>query len=111
MPPQQLWNEFHGDLEFDYDHEVYWPALMKLCDEKHREQQVRWAKGGKLYGESENYIKGGTALSVGSSTEEKKLVTTEQTLPVAPASVGEAPATSKESVPLTTEEKDNKLDL
>jgi len=27
VPPQQLWNEFHGDLEFEYDHSIYWPAL------------------------------------------------------------------------------------
>ncbi|KAH6724135.1 putative CRAL-TRIO domain-containing protein C23B6.04c [Leptodontidium sp. MPI-SDFR-AT-0119] len=66
VPPQQLWNEFHGDLEFEYDHEVYWPTLMKLCEEKHKEQHERWVKGGKHYGESENYIKGGSAPSVGS---------------------------------------------
>jgi hypothetical protein len=65
VPPQQLWNEFHGDLEFEYDHEIYWPTLMKLCEEKQREQNERWVKGGKRYGESENYIKGGNAPSVG----------------------------------------------
>ncbi|KAL2075648.1 hypothetical protein VTL71DRAFT_591 [Oculimacula yallundae] len=77
VPPQQLWNEFHGDLEFEYDHEVYWPTLMKLCDEKHKEQQERWVKGGKHYGESESYIKGGSAPSIGSkvaeATEEKAI--------------------------------------
>lgn len=53
-------------MEFEYDHEVYWPTLMKLCEEKHKEQHERWVKGGKHYGESENYIKGGSAPSVGS---------------------------------------------
>lgn len=80
VPPQQLWNEFHGDLEFEYDHEVYWPTLMKLCEEKHREQHARWVQGGKHYGESENYIKGGSAPSIGSkvaaATEDTSVLTT-----------------------------------
>ncbi|PVH89707.1 putative CRAL-TRIO domain-containing protein C23B6.04c [Cadophora sp. DSE1049] len=70
VPPQQLWNEFHGDLEFEYDHEVYWPTLLKLCEEKHKEQHERWVKGGKHYGESENYIKGGNAPSIGTKVAE-----------------------------------------
>jgi hypothetical protein len=65
VPPQQLWNEFHGDLEFEYDHAAYWPALMKLCDQKQAEHHERWVNGGKQYGESELYIKGGDAPSVG----------------------------------------------
>lgn len=27
VPPQQLWKEFSGDLDFEYDHDVYWPAF------------------------------------------------------------------------------------
>ncbi|CAL3966610.1 unnamed protein product [Diplocarpon coronariae] len=64
VPPQQLWNVFAGDLEFEYDHEVYWPALMKLCEEKHTEQKARWIQGGKNYGESEDFIKGGSVPSI-----------------------------------------------
>lgn len=78
VPPQQLWNEFHGDLEFEYDHETYWPALMKLCDDKQAEHRDRWIKGGKQYGESELYMKGGNAPSVGaghSKAPEPALVT------------------------------------
>ncbi|CZT04141.1 related to PDR16 protein [Rhynchosporium agropyri] len=78
VPPQQLWNEFSGDLDFEYDHEAYWPALMKLCEEKHKEQHERWVKGGKHYGESENYIKGGNTPSIGSMVAE---VTEEKTAP------------------------------
>ncbi|XMA15477.1 hypothetical protein WAI453_008268 [Rhynchosporium graminicola] len=78
VPPQQLWNEFYGDLDFEYDHEAYWPALMKLCEEKHKEQHERWVKGGKHYGESENYIKGGNTPSIGSMVAE---VTEEKTAP------------------------------
>lgn len=80
VPPQQLWNEFHGDLEFEYDHEVYWPTLLKLCEEKHKEQHERWVKGGKHYGESENYIKGGSTPSVGSKGVE---ASEEKTIPAA----------------------------
>ncbi|TVY86744.1 CRAL-TRIO domain-containing protein [Lachnellula willkommii] len=67
VPPQQLWKEFQGDLDFEYDHEVYWPALIKLCEEKHSEQRARWVKAGKHYGESEMYMRGGDAPSVGSA--------------------------------------------
>jgi hypothetical protein len=74
VPPQQLWTEFMGDLKFEYDHAEYWPALNKLCDEKFAERKERWVKGGKQYGESEVYLKGGNAPSVGNSvpvSEEK----------------------------------------
>lgn len=66
VPPQQLWKEFQGDLDFDYDHEVYWPALLKLCEERKTEQRERWVKAGRHYGESEIYIRGGSASSIGS---------------------------------------------
>jgi len=92
VPPQQLWNEFHGDLNFEYDHEVYWPTLLKLCEEKHREQHERWVKGGKHYGESENYIKGGNTPSIGTKVAE---AAKEKDVPV--------PAKDPEPVPETTE--------
>lgn len=72
VPPEQLWNEFHGDLEFEYEHDVYWPALLRLCEEKHSEQVARWVKAGKNYGESETYLKGGDESSIaGSATAEQ----------------------------------------
>lgn len=64
VPPQQLWNEFHGDMEFAYDHSVYWPALLKLAEERFSERRERWVKAGKQYGESEIYLRGGNASSV-----------------------------------------------
>lgn len=64
VPPQQLWKDFQGDLDFEYDHSEYWPALMKLCEEKHSEQKKRWVQAEKHYGESEIYLKGGNATSV-----------------------------------------------
>lgn len=64
VPPQQLASNFQGDLEFEYDHAVYWPELMKLCDERLAEQKERWIKAGKHFGESEAYLKGGNVASV-----------------------------------------------
>jgi hypothetical protein len=64
VPPQQLWNEFHGDMEFEYDHSVYWPALLKLAEERYSERRERWIKAGKHYGESEIYLRGGDAPSL-----------------------------------------------
>ncbi len=69
VPPHQLWNEFHGDLEFEYDHEIYWPAMLKLCAEKQAEQHERWVQAGKNFGESEAYLKGGNASSIYESTQ------------------------------------------
>lgn len=62
MPPEQLWKEFQGDCEFDYDHDTYWPALTKLCEERRLEQKARWEKAGKNYGEHEAYIRGATDI-------------------------------------------------
>lgn len=88
VPPQQLWNEFHGDMEFEYDHSVYWPALLKLAEERYSERRERWAKAGKHYGESEIYLRGGDAPSLFQSSGDK----------------GE-PAPEKETLPAESEEK------
>ncbi|KAI0129371.1 CRAL/TRIO domain-containing protein [Hypoxylon sp. NC0597] len=59
VPKEQLWSEFPGgELQFEYDHDVYWPALQKLCAEKRAEQIRRWEAGGKQIGEKEDYLKG-----------------------------------------------------
>ncbi|KAI1195081.1 CRAL-TRIO domain-containing protein [Nemania serpens] len=57
----QLVTDFKGgQLPFEYDHPVYWPALMKLCSQRRAERLQRWEAGGKLIGESEDYLKGHT---------------------------------------------------
>jgi hypothetical protein len=66
VPAEQLWTEFAGgQLNFEYDHSVYWPALMKLCTERREEQMRRWEAGGKLIGEHEDYLKGATEVGAG----------------------------------------------
>ncbi|KAI9883496.1 MAG: hypothetical protein M1823_004742 [Watsoniomyces obsoletus] len=98
VPPAQLWSTMGGDVDFDYDHSAYWPALNKLATERKREYRERWMRAGKQVGELEAYLKGGDQPSVTgfsmSTTEEappveiKKVtdvipngVTTTETLP------------------------------
>ena len=78
VPPQQLWNEFHGDMDFEYDHAVYWPALLKLCQERYSERHERWVKAGKHYGESEIYLRGGNASSLYQSSDDDTAQAPEQ---------------------------------
>ncbi|KAK0719633.1 hypothetical protein B0H67DRAFT_484476 [Lasiosphaeris hirsuta] len=61
VPSEQLWTTFKGNLEFEYDHSVYWPALMKLCTERREARKQRWIAGGKHIGESEDYLSGHAA--------------------------------------------------
>ncbi|KAH9910107.1 CRAL/TRIO domain-containing protein [Xylariomycetidae sp. FL2044] len=62
VPKEQLWTEFPGgELKFEYDHAVYWPALQKLCSERRAERVRRWEAGGKQIGETEDYLKGHAA--------------------------------------------------
>jgi len=58
VPREQLWTEWGGDLQFDYDHAEYWPALMALCAEKRAARLDRWIKGGKHLGELEDFLSG-----------------------------------------------------
>ncbi|KAI0407373.1 cral trio domain-containing protein [Xylaria palmicola] len=47
-----------GKLSFEYDHAAYWPALVKLSDQRREERRQRWETGGKLIGETEDYLRG-----------------------------------------------------
>lgn len=71
VPAEQLWKDFSdGALDFDYDHEAYWPALIKLCDERRADQKKRWALGGSVIGESELYLRGAEAKGVDGAVED-----------------------------------------
>ena len=59
VPAEQLRQSHGGDLQFEYEHDVYWPSLNKLVEERRRSQYERWVKGGKMIGEFESYLKGG----------------------------------------------------
>jgi hypothetical protein len=88
VPREQLWTELGGDVEFEYDHFVYWPTLNALCQERCNERKSRWEKAGKHIGESEIYLRGGDVPSVGQAAR-----------PQAPAEPkdSEAPAEPKKS--------------
>lgn len=64
VPPSQLLKAVGGDVEFEYDHSSYWPALNKLAAQRRNEYRERWIQGGKLVGEHENYLRGGTGKSL-----------------------------------------------
>lgn len=65
VPPEQLWSaDWGGNLDFEYDHDTYWPALNEMCREKREEKIRRWEAAGKQVGESEVYLTGGTDVSV-----------------------------------------------
>lgn len=65
VPAEQLWSsDWGGNFDFEYDHEVYWPALNELCRKKREEKLARWVAGGKIIGESEEYLAGGTDTSI-----------------------------------------------
>lgn len=64
IPPEQLLIPFGGDVDFEYNHEVYWPALNKLCTSRRNDYHARWVKAGKQIGEIEKYLRGGDAKSL-----------------------------------------------
>ncbi|KAL1863378.1 Phosphatidylinositol transfer protein (PITP) [Paecilomyces lecythidis] len=64
VPPTQLLNSVGGDVKFEYDHSVYWPALTKLAELRQTAYRERWITGGKLIGEHEDYLKGGPGKSL-----------------------------------------------
>lgn len=59
VPTKQLWKDYGGELNFDYDHKAYWPALNKECDRRREAYKQRWVEAGKQIGEYEEYLRGG----------------------------------------------------
>jgi hypothetical protein len=51
-----------GNREFEWDHEKYWPVLVKMCDERRARQKERWTKLGAKIGLDEWDIKAGDEL-------------------------------------------------
>ncbi|TQV90915.1 CRAL/TRIO domain-containing protein [Cordyceps javanica] len=69
VPPEQLWSDdWAGQMDFDYDHDTYWPALNDLCRRRRDARTARWVAAGRLVGESEDYLAGGTDISVSGFT-------------------------------------------
>lgn len=59
VPREQLMKEANGDVNFQYDHKTYWPALTKLTEMKRKAYRERWLAAGSRIGEYELYLRGG----------------------------------------------------
>ncbi|KAI4182973.1 MAG: hypothetical protein L6R41_005677 [Letrouitia leprolyta] len=59
VPPSQLLKTHGGEVNFEYNHDVYWPALNELAAKKKVMMVERWENAGKKIGESEYYLRGG----------------------------------------------------
>ncbi|KAK2875086.1 hypothetical protein FQN49_001805 [Arthroderma sp. PD_2] len=75
VPPSHLLKVTGGDVDFEYDHSIYWPALNALAAEKRKAYRERWIQGGKLVGEHEDYLKGGSGKSLSETTAAQSLDT------------------------------------
>jgi hypothetical protein len=64
VPPSQLLTNYGGEVEFEYKHDVYWPALVLLAESRRRDYRGRWEKAGKKIGENEAFLRGGNVKSV-----------------------------------------------
>ncbi|GAM90587.1 hypothetical protein ANO11243_086320 [Dothideomycetidae sp. 11243] len=70
IPVEQLWNEYGGDLEFEYNHDDYWPALNEECRRRRQAYRERWQAGGRRIGEYEDYLRGGSRKSLAQEQNE-----------------------------------------
>lgn len=59
VPREQLEKRFGGDLDFEYDHSVYWTHLHEICGRKRDAYAKRWRERGCRIGDSEFILKGG----------------------------------------------------
>lgn len=74
VPSEQLIKNYGGEVDFVYDHQIYWPAMIDLAASRRQEYTARWVRGGKQLGESERYLRGGEERGVGSQNTGKEAV-------------------------------------
>lgn len=55
--PEMLMKEWGGAREFEYDHEQYWSALVKMCDERRMRMMDAWRSQGSTVGIKEWEVK------------------------------------------------------
>ncbi|GAB7356617.1 hypothetical protein MBLNU459_g7339t1 [Dothideomycetes sp. NU459] len=70
VPTQQLWKAYGGELDFEYDHKLYWPALTEECTNRRVAYKQRWEEAGKKVGEYEEYLRGGEQKCIRDILEE-----------------------------------------
>lgn len=71
VPACQLLEEMGGQVKFNYDHSLYWPAMNVLAIKRREEYRQRWINGGKRIGEYENYLKGGSSKCLSEDEKDK----------------------------------------
>lgn len=59
VPKEHLEKAVGGGCEFEYRHDVYWPALVGLCERRREEYERRWRERGARIGDSEAVLRGG----------------------------------------------------
>ena len=59
VPTAQLKRECGGDVDFVYNHDLYWPALCSLAEKRRMDYRARWEKAGEVIGEREEFLRGG----------------------------------------------------
>jgi hypothetical protein len=68
---ENLMTQWWGGIrEFEWNHEQYWPALVKMCAERRAEQMERWRKLGAKIGVDEWDIKEGSLIPNGLGKDE-----------------------------------------
>jgi hypothetical protein len=96
VPASQLMAASGGEIDFKYDHSIYWPALDKMAAERRQQRRERWEKAGKLTGESEVYLWGGEEGSIGTQKKAEVEQVGEKVSDEDKAAVGATDAAPKE---------------
>ncbi|EME47522.1 hypothetical protein DOTSEDRAFT_69465 [Dothistroma septosporum NZE10] len=68
IPVEQLWKDDGGELDFEYDHAIYWPAFDEECKRRRDAYRKRWEEAGQRIGEYEEYLRGGNHPSLQQGT-------------------------------------------
>lgn len=58
VPIEQLDKDFGGDLNFEYDHEKYWPEMIKIAESNKQKYMKRFENFGSKIGLSEYDLRG-----------------------------------------------------
>src|SRR5271154_371123 len=53
VPPEQLYELFGGECVFEYEHQVFWPAYLKLTNERREKYIAKFKEMGGEIGLSE----------------------------------------------------------
>lgn len=59
VPVNQLQSDFGGNVDFEYQHKIYWPALCKMYEARHEYYLSRWRALGAEIGMSESELRAG----------------------------------------------------